>query len=70
MIRHWGVSRQYLNAGAMPGEWRREKVRVGLFNLCYMDAFEPHVGIATLELLEKLDCAVSTRAIKPVADSP
>jgi L-lactate dehydrogenase complex protein LldE len=42
----------------MPGELRREKVRVGLFILCYMDAFEPHVGIATLELLEKLGCAV------------
>jgi L-lactate dehydrogenase complex protein LldE len=26
--------------------------RVGLFIPCYMDAFEPEVGVATLELLE------------------
>jgi Cysteine-rich domain len=31
---------------------------VGLFIPCYMDAFEPEVGIATLELLERLGCAV------------
>ena len=29
---------------------------VGLFIPCYTDAFEPEVGIATLELLERLDC--------------
>jgi Fe-S oxidoreductase len=33
-------------------------MRVGLFIPCYMDAFEPEVGIATLELLERLGCAV------------
>ena len=33
-------------------------MRVGLFIPCYMDAFEPEVGIATLELLEKLGCTV------------
>jgi L-lactate dehydrogenase complex protein LldE len=32
--------------------------RVGLFIPCYMDTFEPEVGIATLELLERLGCAV------------
>ena len=32
--------------------------RVGLFIPCYMDAFEPEVGIATLELLERLGCTV------------
>jgi L-lactate dehydrogenase complex protein LldE len=32
--------------------------RVGLFIPCYMDAFEPEVGVATLELLERLGCAV------------
>jgi L-lactate dehydrogenase complex protein LldE len=29
-------------------------MRVGLFIPCYVDAFEPQVGIATLELLERL----------------
>jgi L-lactate dehydrogenase complex protein LldE len=33
--------------------------RVGLFIPCYMDAFEPEVGIATLELLERLFLAAS-----------
>jgi Cysteine-rich domain len=33
-------------------------MRVGLFIPCYMDAFEPEVGIATLELLERLGCTV------------
>ena len=31
---------------------------IGLFIPCYMDAFEPEVGIATLELLERLGCSV------------
>ena len=29
-------------------------MRIGLFVPCYVDAFEPDVGIATLELLERL----------------
>jgi L-lactate dehydrogenase complex protein LldE len=33
-------------------------MRVGLFIPCYMDAFEPEVGVATLELLERLGCSV------------
>ncbi|WP_457105610.1 (Fe-S)-binding protein [Methylobacterium sp. P5_C11] len=33
-------------------------MRVGLFVPCYVDAFEPEVGIATLELLERLGCTV------------
>lgn len=33
-------------------------MRVGLFIPCYTDAFEPEVGIATLELLERLGCTV------------
>ncbi len=33
-------------------------MRVGLFIPCYMDAFEPEIGIATLELLERFDCDV------------
>jgi L-lactate dehydrogenase complex protein LldF len=33
-------------------------MRVGLFIPCHMDAFEPEVGIATLELLERLGCTV------------
>src|SRR5579872_5503965 len=31
-------------------------MRVGLFIPCYVDQFYPQVGIATLELLEKLGC--------------
>ena len=33
-------------------------MRVGLFIPCYIDQFYPHVGIATLQLLEKLGCEV------------
>lgn len=33
-------------------------MRVGLFIPCYVDQFYPQVGIATLELLEKLNCEV------------
>jgi len=33
-------------------------MRVGLFIHCYMDAFEPEVGVATLELLEQFGCQV------------
>ncbi len=32
--------------------------RIGLFIPCYIDAFLPEAGIATLELLEKLGCSV------------
>jgi L-lactate dehydrogenase complex protein LldE len=34
-------------------------MNVGLFVPCYVDQFYPQVGIATLELLEKLGCKVS-----------
>ena len=34
-------------------------MKVGLFIPCYIDQFYPQVGIATLELLEKLGCTVS-----------
>ena len=33
-------------------------MKVGLFIPCYIDAFFPQVGIATLELLERLGCSV------------
>ena len=33
-------------------------MRIGLFVPCYIDAFFPEVGVATLELLERLGCAV------------
>lgn len=33
-------------------------MRIGLFTPCYTDAFYPEVGIATLELLERLGCEV------------
>lgn len=34
-------------------------MKVGLFIPCYIDQFYPNVGIATLELLEKLGCEVA-----------
>ena len=34
-------------------------MKVGLFIPCYIDQFYPNVGIATLQLLEKLGCNVS-----------
>jgi L-lactate dehydrogenase complex protein LldE len=33
-------------------------MRLGLFIPCYIDASFPEVGIATLELLERLGCSV------------
>ena len=36
----------------------RTPVKFGLFIPCYIDAFFPEVGVATLELLEKLGCSV------------
>ncbi|MEO1260327.1 MAG: (Fe-S)-binding protein [Bacteroidota bacterium] len=33
-------------------------MKIGLFIPCYIDQFYPQVGIATLELLERLDCEV------------
>jgi len=33
-------------------------MHVALFVPCYMDVFEPEVGVATLELLERLGCTV------------
>lgn len=33
-------------------------MRIGLFIPCFIDAFYPQVGIATLELLERLGCEV------------
>lgn len=33
-------------------------MRVGLFIPCYIDQFYPQVGVATLQLLEKLDCEI------------
>src|SRR5690606_37778438 len=34
------------------------QMKVGLFIPCYIDQFYPNVGIATLQLLEKLGCDV------------
>ncbi len=31
-----------------------QKIKIGLFIPCYIDQFYPHVGVATLELLQKL----------------
>nr|HAD50861.1 Fe-S oxidoreductase [Algoriphagus sp.] len=37
----------------------QSRPHVGLFIPCYVDQFYPQVGIATLEILEKLNCNVS-----------
>lgn len=34
-------------------------MKIGLFIPCYIDQFYPQIAVATLELLEKLNCAVS-----------
>src|ERR1700683_1804224 len=34
------------------------QMKIGLFIPCYIDAFFPEVGIATLELLERFGCSV------------
>src|SRR6516162_1277954 len=34
------------------------RIKIGLFITCYIDAFFPEVGIATLELLERLGVSV------------
>src|SRR5262249_42904441 len=41
-----------------PAPARDGHMRVGLFIPCYVDAFLPEVGIATLELLERLGVEV------------
>lgn len=43
-------------AGAQVGEAVR--ARIGVFIPCYIAAFFPEAGIATVELLQKLDCSV------------
>src|SRR5258708_12437003 len=45
---------------SLRGEMHRRDVsmKVGLFIPCYIDAFFPEVGIATLQLLERLGCSV------------
>jgi L-lactate dehydrogenase complex protein LldE len=45
-------------------------MRVGLFIPCYVDAFEPEVGIATLELLERLGCTVEYPADQTCCGQP
>ena len=47
--------------GRPPGRMRirvSRRMKVALFVPCYVDAFFPEVGIATLELLERLGCEV------------
>src|SRR5262245_32290699 len=49
-------------------------MKVGLFIPCYIDAFFPEVGIATLQLLERLGCSVEyplelTCCWQPMANS-
>jgi L-lactate dehydrogenase complex protein LldG len=44
-------------------------MRLGLFIPCYIDAFFPEVGVATLELLERLGHEVVVRASFAVAET-
>lgn len=45
-------------------------MKVGLFIPCYIDQFYPQVGIATLELLEKLGCRVEYPAAQTCCGQP
>lgn len=45
-------------------------MQVGLFIPCYVDQFYPRVGIATLELLEKLGCRVQFPAGQTCCGQP
>jgi L-lactate dehydrogenase complex protein LldE len=45
-------------------------MRVALFIPCYVDQFYPKVGIATLELLEKLGCEVAVPANQTCCGQP
>ena len=45
-------------------------MKVGLFIPCYIDQFYPQVGIATLELLEKLGCQVAYPASQTCCGQP
>ena len=55
---------------------KEKAMRVGLFVPCYVDAFHPDVGIATLELLERLGvgelCVFERRErrLEPIAGGP
>src|SRR5881227_3859973 len=43
-----------------PSSWSTSRaMKIGLFIPCYVDAFFPEVGIATLELLERLHVDVT-----------
>ena len=44
-------------------------MKIGLFIPCYVDAFFPEVGVATLELLERFGCSIEYPLIKPVVDN-
>ena len=44
-------------------------MKVALFIPCFIDAFFPEVGIATLELLERFGMNVTIRSIRPAAAS-
>lgn len=45
-------------------------MKVGLFIPCYVDQFYPQVGIATLQLLEKMGCEVSYPANQTCCGQP
>lgn len=45
-------------------------MEIGLFIPCYVDQFYPQVGIATLELLEKLGCRVTYPAAQTCCGQP
>ncbi|TAG99944.1 MAG: (Fe-S)-binding protein [Sphingobacteriales bacterium] len=45
-------------------------MKVGLFIPCYIDQFYPQVGIATLQLLEKLGCVVEFPLLQTCCGQP
>ena len=44
-------------------------MKVGLFIPCYIDAFFPEVGVATLELLEEVTQATIINAVRVGRDA-
>jgi L-lactate dehydrogenase complex protein LldE len=49
---------------------KEKAMRLGLFVRCYVDAFRPEVGIATLELLERCGVKVDYPCDQTCCDQP
>ena len=59
------MANETLGTASLTGTTKDTKI--GLFIPCYIDAFYPQVGIATLELLQKLGCAGRRSALASIS---